>query len=100
MGVCVKNFKHIRVVYFFPAESDGGVHFTLSIKIKELEPIFRNLGSHDIRRSAPPGGENRNFFFSQNFVDMYACLGSPITPKMLTQILEAMFPPLKIRTKN
>ena len=32
-------------------------------------------------------------FFSQNFVDMYACLGSPITQKMLTQILEAMFPP-------
>ena len=28
--------------------------------------------------------------------DLYTCLGSPITPKMLTQILETMFPPLNV----
>ena len=65
------------------------------IEIKELEPIFWNPGSRDIRHSAPPGGENQ--FFSQNFADMYTCLGSPITPKMLTQILEAMFVLLNVK---
>ena len=39
----------------------GGVHFTLSIETKELEPIFRNPGRRDIARSAPPGDENHFF---------------------------------------
>ena len=42
----------------FHVESDGGVHFTLSIEIKELELIFRNSGNRDIVHSAPQIGEN------------------------------------------
>ena len=53
--------------------------------------IFHNSRSRYITRSARLGGENH--FFSQNLGDMYTCLGSPITPNMLTQILEACPPP-------
>ena len=49
-------------MYFFHAESNGGIYFDLSIKTKELYTIFHNPSSRDIARSAPPSGENLNFF--------------------------------------
>ena len=60
--VDLERSLYILLCYvFFHAESNGGVHFTLSIEIKELEQTFRNPGSRDIARSAPPSGENLFF---------------------------------------
>ena len=55
-GVC-EEFQACQGNLFFPTESDDGVHFTPTIEIKELRPISRNPGSHNIKHLAPPGGE-------------------------------------------
>ena len=66
-----KKFLNISGLCIFHAESNGSIYFALSIKTKEVWPIFHNPGSRDIARSVPAGGKNQ--FLSQNCVDLYTC---------------------------
>ena len=80
-----KTFKHIKVVYFFHAESNGGIHCTISIEIKELELIFR---TRVVTISPAQCHPVAKIISSRNFVNLYTCSGSPITTKMMTYFFQ------------